>query len=446
MMPLSIPGGRTASPASTRSPSRRSSDSSGPPLVSSTSPPSIPHLPPSPRTARPGLSILLNPLPPKSPGSPPAASTSTLARALPGKRRPSVVVQVVHSPPPPGYFSSSNDNDPYSSSPPRTDVPYQHHGLRSRSVSPAHTPQVADSSQPALDIPTSSSLVQSPASSNPLELARSPGSSSTLTSSSRDSAYSAGGTSVKFAPLPPGRRAHRSNSLSIGVASRAKMISAQGGTPNMRGAKYAGPLQWYEGGPLPEDVYSWRDAQKGITKLFKRVKPGSSSKASTSSASSTGSASPLSSPTGSFQPLPGPDQRGRSMSTSSSGTGISSSSDADEARRMEREAKGKSREIEHIEEALEEDVEDAEVEPEREDVPATVPDEDEEEEDERGEDVGGLSEDEGTSASELTAPRTPPDGLNVIIDEDLDVERRRVLKGKGKAVDDGEHGEVRVAS
>ncbi|CDR47922.1 hypothetical protein NBRC10512_004400 [Rhodotorula toruloides] len=442
MMPLSIPGGRTASPASTRSPSRRSSDSSGPPLVSSTSPPSIPHLPPSPRTARPGSSILLNPLAPRSP---PAPSTSTLARALPGKRRPSVVVQVVHSPPPPGYFSSSND--PYSSSPPRTDVPYQHHGLRSRSVSPDHTPQLADSPerqpQPALDIPTSS---LSPSSSSKLDLARSPGSSSILTSSSRDSAYSAGGTSVKFAPLPPGRRAHRSNSLSIGVASRAKMISAQGGTPNMRGAKYAGPLQWYEGGPLPEDVYSWRDAQKGITKLFKRVKPGSSSKASTSSASSTGSASPLSSPTGSFQPLPGTDQRGRSMSTSSSGTGISSSSDADEAKRMEREAKGKSREIEHIEEALEEDVEDAEVEPEREDVPATVPDEEDEEEDERGEDGGGLSEDEGTTASELTAPRTPPEGLNVVIDEDLDVERRRVLKGKGKAVDDGEHGEVRVAS
>lgn len=350
-------------------------------------------------------------------------------------------------------------------------MPYQHHGLRSRSVSPDHTPQLADSPerqpQPALDIPTSS---LSPSSSSKLDLARSPGSSSILTSSSRDSAYSAGGTSVKFAPLPPGRRAHRSNSLSIGVASRAKMISAQGGTPNMRGAKYAGacdrlalllrggtdslgscralagPLQWYEGGPLPEDVYSWRDAQKGITKLFKRVKPGSSSKASTSSASSTGSASPLSSPTGSFQPLPGTDQRGRSMSTSSSGTGISSSSDADEAKRMEREAKGKSREIEHIEEALEEDVEDAEVEPEREDVPATVPDEEDEEEDERGEDGGGLSEDEGTTASELTAPRTPPEGLNVVIDEDLDVERRRVLKGKGKAVDDGEHGEVRVAS
>lgn len=127
---------------------------------------------------------------------------------------------------------------------------------------------------------------------------------------------------------------------------------------------------------------------------------------------------------------------------SSSGTGVSSSSDADEARRMEREAKGKSREIEHIEEALDEDVEDAEVEPERDDVPATVPDdEDDDEEDERG-----LSEDEGTTASELTAPRTPPDGLGVVIDEDLDVERRRVLKGKGKAVDDAEHDEVRVAS
>jgi hypothetical protein len=48
--------------------------------------------------------------------------------------------------------------------------------------------------------------------------------------------------------LPPGKsfgRANgRSNSISLGVASRAKMINAQGGTPNVQQARYAGKFSF----------------------------------------------------------------------------------------------------------------------------------------------------------------------------------------------------------
>lgn len=256
------------------------------------------------------------------------------------------------------------------------------------------------------------------------------------------------------------------------------MIQSQGGTPNVRSARYAGesrlsfalpsppprrirahspphlagPLAWHEGGPLPEDVYSWKDVQRGVSKLFKRVK------GSSASGASNGSAPSVSSDNGdadsvSIDPGEGAAFRGRSLSTTST---TSSSGSADEARRMEREAKGKNR-IEHIEEAVEEEL----PEDEREDIPATVDDDDEEED---GTGPGGRprfggdeDEDDETSASEVTAPRTPPDGLlngaagarqggggGGGADGDLDVERRRVLKGKG--VDDAEHRGVQVAS
>ncbi|BGP38105.1 hypothetical protein JCM10450v2_002036 [Rhodotorula kratochvilovae] len=417
-----------------------SADSSplGSPLVSSTSPPCIPHLPPSPGTAPPPTaSILRNPLQP-----PPSAAAATLAQPQPRagpsslllpnpfkrsdqaqsqpqrKRTPSFTVEV-YSPPPPAHFyqhaadqsdGSAPGTPSYSASPPRIALPPP--GMRSRSVSPAPSPAPRSPASPSSP-GSSAGTLHSPGAGG----GAAAGSTTTLSSTG------SAGQSVKFAPLPPGRKAHRSNSLSIGVASRAKMIQSQGGAPNVRGARYAGPLQWYEGGPLPEDVYTWKDVQRGVTKLFKRVKGSSAS----STVSEPGDA--------------GDRERGRSASVSSAAT-TSSSGSADEARRMEREAKGKSREIEHIEEAEEEDVEAARpVLDEREDVPATVADEDDGDggptfDDEEDDD------DDGTSASEVTAPRTPPE--SDLRDGDLEIERRRVRKGKG--VDDAEHRGVRVAS
>jgi len=508
-------------------------------VVHSTSPPCVPRLPPSPGSAPPpSQSILLNPLPAKTrsrspprlhnpfrrasldqqlapapappqqqPQPAPAASTSAVPDQAPQRRRaPSVTVEVYQSPPPAHFFNhdTSDSSVPgtptFSTSPPRAQrVP---HGMRSRSVSPA-----APHSQAA-------AARRSPSAHQSLQLPSSPGASSTITLDSTVSSSngSSTGTNVKFAPLPPGRRAHRSNSLSIGVASRAQMIQSQGGTPNVRSAKYAGasarslfplssaregsgragalvprpssplgrssksstrrehhadahlslslagPLAWHEGGPLPEDVYSWKDVQRGMSKLFKRVKGSSSTSAASASGASAGS----NASTAGESDAGGDDEsaqgraladegaafRGRSLSMSSA---TSSSGSVDEARRMEREAKGKSREIEHIEEAIEEELpEDA-----REDVPATVDDDGDDYglDDDEGRPRFGDDEDDETSASELTAPRTPPDGLVGVAaaaaradagDGDLDVERRRVLKGKG--VDDAEHRGVQVAT
>ncbi|GAA5835524.1 hypothetical protein JCM9279_004570 [Rhodotorula babjevae] len=453
-------------------------------VVHSTSPPCIPRLPPSPGSAPPpSQSILLNPLPAKTrsrspprlhnpfrrasldqqlapaPAPPqqqqqqpaPAASTSTLPDPGPQRRRaPSVTVEVYQSPPPAHFFNqdASDSSVPgtptFSTSPPRAHrVP---HGMRSRSVSPA-----APHSRPAAG--AAAAARRSPSGNQSLQLPSSPSASSTLTLDSTVSSSngSSAGTSVKFAPLPPGRRAHRSNSLSIGVASRAQMIQSQGGTPNVRSAKYAGPLAWHEGGPLPEDVYSWKDVQRGMSKLFKRVKSSSSASGASagSNASTAGDSDAGAGDDESAQGRALADEgaafRGRSLSMSSA---TSSSGSVDEARRMEREAKGKSREIEHIEEAIEEEL----PADSREDVPATV-DDDELDEDEGRPRFGGDDEDDETSASELTAPRTPPDGLVGVAaaaarvdagDGDLDVERRRVRKGKG--VDDAEHRGVQVAS
>ncbi|GAA5859007.1 hypothetical protein JCM1840_003709 [Sporobolomyces johnsonii] len=348
------------SPPPPKSPSLESSA----PYLSSTSPPSIPHQPPPHPAAQPAApSILLNPLP----------STSSQPKSLKNaKRRPSIVVEVCHSPPP-AHFFNQTDGAPLSS-PPRPGLS----GLRSRSISPAGTPRPdspagdAQGSDPARDGSESSGCSRG----------TSPGSSS---------AGGGSGQSIRFAPLPPGRRAQRSNSLSLGVASRAKMINAQGGAPNVRGARYAGPLQWYEGGELPADVYTWRDAQKGLSKIWKRV-------ISTSSDRGGG----------------GRDRSESNVSTSSS---VTSGGSEEEARRMEREAKGKGS-IEHIEEALHEDSEE-------EDEGATVS-------------VARDDEDEDT-ASEVTAPRTPPEGHNGLglvglDDEELARDRRRIAKGKGKQV------------
>lgn len=444
--------------------------------VSSTSPPCIPKLPAPTKLARPAPSILRNPLSPaeakKQSHSPPS-----ILKALPGRRRPSVVVEVVHSPPPPhftsndaagGDTSSENEGAGLSRIPSdelalpnsnQAEPAYMQAdgvgGMQPLSASPVTIPGARRTSVSSSSTGDSSSRAT----------AFSPSASSVLTDSSAAS-FRSDASSVKFAPLPPGRRSHRSNSLSIGVASRAKMIQAQGGTPNVRTARYAGaahvlppsffslgqmrhhgppadarvrtgPQLWYEGGNLPEDVYTWKDCQKGLQKLFKRGANGKSEKGKEVAVE------------GDETPRP---ERGRSASVSS----VTSSNDADEARRMELEAKGKRREIEHIEEADDEDNEDAvEVAPGLVKVaspagpaPALYLD--------NGGREGSLSDDEGTSASEVTSPRTPPEGglqLDGITppvsaggDGDLDVERRRVIKGKSKAIDDVEHGEVRVAS
>lgn len=170
------------------------------------------------------------------------------------------------------------------------------------------------------------------------------------------------------------------------------MINAQGGTPNFQQARYAGPLQWYEGGEIPDDVYTWRDAQRGISKIWKKVNGGSNK---------------------------GKDkerekEREKEKERSNSLSSTTSGGSVEEARRMEREAKGGGNkgEVEHVEEAIVEE-----------------PDE---------EDQDGVEED---TESEVTAPRTPPEGIalglsNVGVDDvELEKERRRREKGKGKLLD-----------
>lgn len=229
--------------------------------VTSTSPPCVPKMPPSPRTARPAPSILRNPLSPEEQQrkahhhSPPS-----ILKALPGRRRASVVVEVVHSPPPPDFDGLDHNGDSSG-----IDDANSLNRISTRDLSPSDTSAAAAASSsslgpspPAADTELSSrslspmsipgargrSETRTTTASNPSSYggesagrgsAFSPGASSVMTDSSAGSA-----SSVKFAPLPPGRRAQRSHSLSIGVASRAKMIQAQGGTPNTRTARYAG--------------------------------------------------------------------------------------------------------------------------------------------------------------------------------------------------------------
>lgn len=247
--------------------------------VHSTSPPSKPQLPPSPRTAQPITpSILLNPLPASHrSNSPPSASTSLLKR-LPGKRRQSLVTVEVHHSPPPAHFYQSQElehsredlqedeeeervgrstnkinqttstTNPYSynMSPPRPDFS----GMRSRSASPiSSTPRSASpihhtSSQflsPTSTSPTSTTSSTSPSSSSfvPLTSIISNRSTSSQASTSTTSNGS-NANCIRFAPLPQGKRPNRSNSISLGVASRARMINAQGGQPNVQQARYAG--------------------------------------------------------------------------------------------------------------------------------------------------------------------------------------------------------------
>lgn len=245
--------------------------------VHSTSPPSKPQLPPSPRTAQPVTpSILLNPLPANHrSNSPPSASTSLLKR-LPGKRRQSLVTVEVHHSPPPAHFYQSQElehsredlqevqeeervgrsttinsnTNPYSynnMSPPRPDFS----GMRSRSASPISTPR---SSSPVQQQPQASSQFLSPTSTSPTSTAssNSPSSSSFVPltsiisnrSSSSQASSNGSGSCIRFAPLPQGKRPNRSNSISLGVASRARMINAQGGQPNVQQARYAGKLSF----------------------------------------------------------------------------------------------------------------------------------------------------------------------------------------------------------
>ncbi|GAA5860586.1 hypothetical protein JCM3774_006215 [Rhodotorula dairenensis] len=380
--------------------------------VTSTSPPCIPKMPPSPRTARPQPSILRNPLPAEQQrkAAQNAHSPPSILKALPGRRRSSVVVEVVHSPPPPDFDGLDQNGDSSG-----VDESATLNRISTRDLSSS-----ADSDGslvPPPPLTTHGNL--SPATESARGLAFSPGASSVLTDSSAGSARS-DASSVKFAPLPPGRR----------------------GTPNTRTARYAGPQLWYEGGALPEDVYTWKDAQKGLSKLFKRGGEKGKSDKGKEVAVEGGTT--------------GRPDHGRSASVPS----ITKSADPEDARRMEREAKGKVREIEHIEEVDDEDAEDLAADVEDNVLvklaspsgPAVVPFP------EQGAATAGdleLSdgdedEEDGTSASEVTSPRTPPEhnGLHLsgMSDSDLDVERRRVIKGKGKAIDDAEHGEVRVAS
>ncbi|GAA5883393.1 hypothetical protein JCM16303_006729 [Sporobolomyces ruberrimus] len=424
-----------ASPASARSNSlllvdgESESHSSSPSssrssLVHSTVPPSKPQLPPSPRTAHPITpSILLNPIPQGSTSPTSPSTASSILKRLPGKRRQSVVVEVVHSPPPAHFFQdqeisqeervgrTQSRGDEYSSyatnmSPPRPDLS----GMRSRSASPSTTPRSASPNRsqiPTLNFPSTSPSSNEASSSSaptpsfvPLSSIISNRSTSSNASStcSRTTSSSPGGQSIRFAPLPPGkscnRANNRSNSISLGVASRARMINAQGGQPNMQQARYAGPLQWYEGGDMPPDVYTWRDAQRGISKIWKKVNGGTANGKEKEK------------------------ERSNSLSSTTSGGSL------EEAKRMEREAKSASHkgEVEHVEI----------VEPER-----TIDEEDEE---------GG--EEDLDTESEVTAPRTPPEGsalglTNVGVDDvELEKERRRREKGKGKQIVNDESGPI----
>lgn len=142
---------------------------------------------------------------------------------------------------------------------------------------------------------------------------------------------------------------------------------------------------------MPEDVYTWRDAQRGISKIWKKVN-GNKGKEKEKEKDKEAN-----------------KERSNSLSSTTSGGSL------EEARRMEREAKsgGNKGEVEHVEEAIVEEPEDEEE----------------------------LGEGEEDTESEVTAPRTPPEGTalgltNVGVDDvELEKERRRREKGKGKLVD-----------
>lgn len=264
---------------------------------------------------------------------------------------------------------------------------------------------------------------------------------SSSSSSGREAA-----SGVKFAPLPAGRKTFRSNSLSIGVASRANLIQGSGGAPNLRGARHAGtsslllqfsvslpktdhlhtgPLQWYEqGGETPDGVYDYKDAINGIKKLFSKGKSKVASSSTSPSTASAPSATSTSPPTTSTSPpsasndpsfLTASIGRGRprsasvvSISSNTSSTGASCVSNSElEARRMEQDGKTTKGSIEHIEEAIDEEEEEEEV------VPATM------------DDMEGEEEVDGNE------PQTPPTAGGVMEgDADLAAERRRARKGK----------------
>lgn len=453
--------------------------------VNSTVPPCQPRVPASTKVAQPiSPSILLNPLPTTGRSTSPGSTAANLLKRLPGKRRQSVVVEVHHSPPPAHFFQDPDhrlalERDPddddddvgvtgdadsdrtgrprdlaalnrFSSdmSPPRPDLS----GLRSRSASPIHTPRSGSPNRHHGSVIASSSSSTAPSFATTLSPASGSGSKtefaplssiisnrSTNTTSSQCSSSrgsSNGGTSpnIRFAPLPPGRRACRSNSISLGVASRARMIGAQGGQPNVQQARYAGPLQWYEGGQMPDDVYTWRDAQKGLSKIWKRVSGDKDKGKDKATAGSPSASASTSTAIPSTSALPTATAvRGRTGSLSSA----TSAGNAEESRRMECEAKSGSNkgEVEHVEEAV--------VEPD-------ILEEDEDDLEDGGADsvVGEVEEvrrerlaeeDDGEdTASEVTAPRTPPEGTalgltNVGIDDvELERERRRVAKGKAR--------------
>ncbi|KDE08029.1 hypothetical protein MVLG_01730 [Microbotryum lychnidis-dioicae p1A1 Lamole] len=298
---------RTGTP--TAAPPTAADDPTPPSSASS----SVEHLPLHDPEAQPSPSILLNPLPVKpadSSKSPPSRTTALLSKLgvagsgaddppmsdLPDSvprivdsrgRRPSIVARIasIETEAPPQHFL--DDNPDFETSSHRA-----HAQPESRSSSATGLRTAGDSFEGA-DVEDIGGAA----------FAR------RTTSCSREAR-------LRFAELPPGRRMYRSNSLSIGVASRARMLSNQGAggggaRPNMQQARYAGPQQWYQqGGQTPEDIYTYKDVQKGLTKLWGKVRKRSGSSASTTSSSS-----------------------------------------AAEASRMEADAKGKSKEIEHIEEA-----------------------------------------------------------------------------------------------
>lgn len=134
-----------------------------------------------------------------SPPGSPVKSGSILLNPLPTRRRPSVIVGTVetYTPAPPAHWVAENPS--YPSSPPDGTVE-----LRSRSSSAEGHSRSASPVQEIAEADRRGSL--------------------------------------KFAPLPPGRRMYRSNSLSIGIAARAKMLQSQGGGTPVSQPRYAGPL------------------------------------------------------------------------------------------------------------------------------------------------------------------------------------------------------------
>ncbi|SCV69112.1 BQ2448_2132 [Microbotryum intermedium] len=374
-------------------PTPTTADEPTPPSSASSS---VEHLPLHDPEAQPSPSILLNPLPanpvdsPKSPQSrttallsklgvmgsgadDPSSSSSVSPDSVPRivdsrGRRPSIVARIasIETEAPPRHFLEENPDFATSSQPPRAQP-------ESRSSSATGLRTAGDSFESANEDIGGAALCRR------------------TTSCSREAR-------LRFAELPPGRRMYRSNSLSIGVASRARMLSNQGAggwggaRPNMQQARYAGPQQWYQqGGQMPEDIYTYKDVQKGLTKLWGKVRKRSGSSVSTTSSSS-----------------------------------------AAEASKMEADAKGKSKEIEHIEEADEEEpVQDEEA----------VASEEEEDDKTRDRTLGlDLGPREGSIGSDSTlgtgeVPQTPEDGAHFDL-AGLTIEPQpwtREQKGKGVA-------------